>query len=127
MAEGRQYGVVSYVHGTTTGIAGIIVENATDSETVETATARDETGKVINHQAYSRAITVNANGLLNDPDAVVHAGSVVTIGGGTDAVSYLVTSAEKTESNTDFVRYAITMQNMDGCTPVAYSSTPANT
>ena len=113
----RQFGVVSVVSGTTTAIADIIAESVTASQSVETAMARDETGKVINHQAYSKTTTLTINGLLNVATPTIEAGSVVVIGGGT----FLVTSAEQVESNTDFVRYNLTVTASDECIPEAYA------
>lgn len=113
----RILGVVSFVSGTTTGIADIIVESDNISESVETAMARGEDGKVIEHQAYSKGTTVTANGLLNVATPTITAGSVITLADG----DYLVTSAERAETNTDFVRYNLTFEKHDACTPTAYS------
>ena len=113
----RSFGVISIVSGGTSAIADIIAESVTVSETVETAQARDESGKVINHQAYSKTKTLTINGLLNVSEPTVTAGSVIVISGGT----FLVTSAEQVESNTDFVKYNLTVTASDNCIPVAYS------
>lgn len=113
----RTFGVVSVVSGATPTIADIIAESVTSAESVETATARNEQGKVINHQAYSKTKTLTINGLLNVSAPTVTAGSVIVISGGT----FLVTNAEKVESNTDFVKYNLTVTSMDNCIPVAYS------
>lgn len=117
MAEGRHLGVISFVSGTTTGIAGIIVESDNIAKSVETAMARDESGKVINHEAYSKTTTITANGLLNTDTPEVDAGSVIVVSGGT----FLVTNAEQVESNTDFVRYNLTLEKHDDCIPTPYS------
>ena len=113
----RQFGVISIVSGGTTAITGLIANSVTASESVETAQARDESGKVIDHQAYSKTKTITVRGLLDAASPSVTAGSVIVIGGGT----FLVTSAEQTESNTAFVEYSITATESDDCVPVAYS------
>ena len=117
MAEGRHLGVISFISGTSTGIAGIIVESDNIAKSVETAIARNESGKVINHEAYSKTTTVTANGLLNTDTPEIDAGSVIVVSGGT----FLVTNAEQVENNTDFVRYNLTMEKHDSCIPTAYS------
>jgi hypothetical protein len=113
----RQFGVISIVSGSTTAVADIIAESVNKSNSVETATARDESGKVIDMQAYSKTTTLTINGLLNVSTPTVDAGSVIVISGGT----FLVTSAEMVESNTDFVRYNLTVTQSDNCVPVAYT------
>lgn len=118
MATGRKLGVISFISGTTSGIADIIVESDNIAKTVETAIARNEKGKVINHEAYSKTTTISANGLLNTDAPTIDAGSVIVVTGGT----FLVTSAEQVEQNTDFVRYNLTMEKHDDCIPTAYSA-----
>lgn len=113
----RSFGVISIVTGTTTAIADIVAESVNTSESVETATARNEVGKVTDVIAYSRTKTLTINGLLNVSAPTVTAGSTITISGGT----FLVTSAELVESNTDYVRYNLTVTSSDNCVPVAYS------
>lgn len=113
----RSFGVISIISGTTSAIADVIAESVTKSESVETATARDESGKVINHQAYSKTTTLTINGLLDAAAPTVTAGSVIAISGGT----FLVTSAEQVESNTDYVRYNLTVTASDNCVPTAYA------
>ena len=113
----RSFGVISIVSGGSSAIADIVAESVNTSESVETAQARDESGKVINHQAYSKTKTLTINGLLNVSSPTVTAGSVIVISGGT----FLVTSAEQVESNTDYVRYNLTVTASDECIPVAYS------
>jgi hypothetical protein len=113
----RQFGVISIVSGSTSAIADLIANSVTVSESVETAQARDESGKVIDHQAYSKTKTITVRGLLDAAAPAVTAGSVIVISGGT----FLVTNAEQTESNTAFVEYSITATESDGCGPVAYT------
>ena len=113
----RSFGVISIVSGGTSAIADIIAESVTKSESVETAQARDESGKVIDHHAYSKTTQLTINGLLNVSEPTVEAGSVIVISGGT----FLVTNAEQVESNTDYVKYNLTVTASDGCIPVAYS------
>ena len=111
----RQFGIISAPSGT---ITSMVVNGITKSDSVETAQARDESGKVIDYQAYSKTTTLTIRGLLDAAEPAVEAGSVVVISGGT----FLVTSAELTESNTAFVEYSITATSSDGCIPVAYDA-----
>lgn len=111
----RQFGIISAPSGT---ITSMVVNGVTKSNTVETAQARDESGKVINHQAYSKTTTFTIRGLLDASAPSVDAGSVVVISGST----CLITSAELTESNTAFVEYSITATISDDCVPVAYDA-----
>ena len=113
----RQFGVVSIIGGTSAVAVDIVAESCNKSISVETATARDENGKVIDFQAYSKSTTYTINGLLNVNAPTIEPGSVVVIGGGT----FMVTSAELVESNTDFVRYNLTVTTYDAVVPVAYS------
>ena len=111
----RQFGIISAPSGT---ITSMVVNGVTKSNSVETAQARDESGKVTDFQAYSKTITLTIRGLLDASAPSVDAGSVIVISGST----CLVTSAEITESNTSFVEYSITATTSDGCVPVAYSA-----
>lgn len=113
----RSFGVISIVSGTTTAIADIVAESVNTAESVETATARNEVGKVTDVLAYSKTKTLTINGLLNVSAPTVTAGSTIVISGGT----FLVTNAELVESNTDFVRYNLTVTSSDDCVPIAYS------
>ena len=113
----RSFGVITITGGTDAVAVDIVAESCNKAVAVETATARDESGKVIDFQAYSKSTTYTINGLLNVSAPTVEAGSVVVISGGT----FLVTNAELVESNTDFVRYNLTVTAYDACVPVAYS------
>lgn len=113
----RQFGVISFVSGGTTALTGIIAQSVTKSTSVETATARGESGKVIDMLAYSKTETITVRGLLDAASPSVLAGNTIVISGGT----YMITSAEQTESNTDFVQYSITATKSDSAVPVAYS------
>jgi hypothetical protein len=113
----RSFGVISIVSGGTTAISDIVAESVNKAVSVETATARDESGKVTDMKAYSKTTTYTINGLLNVATPTIEAGSVIAISGGT----FLVTNAELVESNTDFVRYNLTVTASDACTPTAYA------
>lgn len=113
----RSFGVISIISGTTTAVADIVAESVNKAVSVETATARDESGKVTDMKAYSKTTTYTINGLLNVSTPTIEAGSVIAISGGT----FLVTNAELVESNTDFVRYNLTVTVSDACVPTAYA------
>ena len=116
MAEGRHWGIIS-VTGGTAPFVSMVVQSFNKSITVEKATAKNEQGKTINVKAYSKATSISCQGLLNADAPDVEAGAVVVISGTT----FLVDSAEVAESNTDFVRYNLTLSSEDGCVPEAYS------
>ena len=116
MAEGRHWGIVS-VKGGTAPFVSMVVQNFDKTISVEKATAKDETGKTINVKAYSKATNISCQGLLNADSPDVEAGAVVVLSGTT----FLVDSSEVAESNTDFVRYNLTLSSEDGCVPEAYS------
>ena len=116
MATGRHFGIVS-VKGGTAPFVSMVVQNFSKNITVEKATAKDEDGKTINVKAYSKATSISAQGLLNADEPDVEAGAVVVLSGTT----FMVDSSEIAESNTDFVRYNLTLSSEDGCVPEAYS------
>lgn len=110
----RQFGIITVPAGT---ITAMVANSVSSSTSVETATARNESGKVINNQAYSKTTTLTVRGLLDAASPTVVAGSTIVISGGT----FLVTSAELSESNTAFVEYSLTAVSIDGCTPTPYA------
>ena len=117
MAEtaGRQFGIITNTSG---GVASLIIPNGVQSQnSVETAEARDEHGKVINMAAYSKSRTVTFRGLLNDTEYSFDAGSTITVGSST----YLVESRDINEQNTAFVEVTITAKLSDDATITAYA------
>jgi hypothetical protein len=62
----RSFGVISIISGTTTAVADIVAESVNKAVSVETATARDESGKVTDMKAYSKTTTYTINGLLKE-------------------------------------------------------------
>lgn len=110
----RQFGVVIVPSGT---ISSLVANSVSSATSVETATARNEMGKVTDIQAYSKTTTVTIRGLLDAAAPGVVAGSTVTIPAGT----FLVTNAEVSETNTNFTEYSITATMMDSASIVVYS------
>ena len=112
----RSFGIVS-VTGGTAPFASMVIQSFSRSTSIEKATAKNETGKTINVQAYSKGITISVQGLLDASEPDVEAGATIVISGTT----FLVDTAEVAEANTDFVRYNITASSEDDCIPTPYS------
>lgn len=110
----RQFGIITNTSG---GVTDVVINSCEKSGSVEVAEARDEQGKVTDRKAYSKQTSYNIRGLLNASGASIEAGDVITFGG----VSYLVTNATQTESNTAYVEYAITADTADSATNEAYA------
>ena len=112
---GRQFGIITNTSG---GVASLIVPNGIQSQnSVETAEARNEQGKVTDIVAYSKSQTVTFRGLLNNTEYDFDAGSTITIGSST----YLVESRDINEQNTAFVEVTITAKLSDAATITAYA------
>lgn len=86
---------------------GIIANSLTFNDTVETARAQDEKGKVLDIAAFTASKEVTIDGLFTATG--VNAGDQITLGDR----DYLIASVNKTESNTDFQRASVTAQGAD--------------
>lgn len=107
MATTRKFGIVTDVSGIT---AGIMINSLDFNETVETAQARDELGRIVDIAAYSNAKTVSIQGLMDTAKgSVATAGSIITL----DGKQWLIDSVAKRESNTGFVELTIGARTAD--------------
>ncbi len=107
MATTRKFGIVTDVSGIT---AGIMINSLDFNETVETAQARDELGRIVDIAAYSNAKTVSIQGLMDTAKgSVATAGSIITL----DGKQWLIDSVAKRESNTGFVELTISARTAD--------------
>lgn len=86
---------------------GIIANSLTFNDTVETARAQDEKGMTLDIAAFTMAKEVTIDGLFTSAGAEV--GTKITLGDR----DYLISTINKTESNTDFQRASITAQGAD--------------
>lgn len=94
-----------------------VIQSETENNSAEVAEARDENGQVIVQKAYSKSTERTIEALFITGTAAPAAGTVITIGDWTG----LVTSANITKSNTDFVKMSITATHKDNATLLAYS------
>lgn len=107
MATTRKFGIVTDVSGIT---AGIMINSLDFNETVETAQARDEQGRIVDIAAYSNSKTVSIQGLMDTAKgSVATAGSIITL----DGKQWLIDSVAKRESNTGFVELTISARTAD--------------
>lgn len=105
----RQFGIIS----SSTGVTGIVIQSIQKGSSLETANAMDEHGNITDINGYGKKVTVNIKGLLNGGSSI-DAGSAITVG--TD--TYIITSAQVSESNTGYVEADITAEGAPGVTPV---------
>ena len=94
-----------------------VIQSETENNSADVAEARDESGRVIVQKAYSKSTERSFEALFIAGTAAPAAGTVITVGEWTG----LVTSANITRSNTDFVKMSITATHKDNATLVAYS------
>ena len=104
MSSNRKFGITS-VSGTLGD--GIIANNITFDQSVQTAEARNERGAILDIAAYSKSEQASIDGLYIGNG--VEPGSVVSVGN----KDFLVTSSNKTESNTDFQQASIQARTAD--------------
>lgn len=101
----RIFGITSSL----SGVEGYIINSYSENETVESARAQDEKGKVLDIAGYTQGREITMEALCTASSEAVHAGSAIDLG---DRQG-LITSVNKTESNTDFQRAQITAQAAD--------------
>lgn len=107
MATTRQFGIVTSVTGLT---GGICVNSMDFNQQVQTATATNETGQITDMAGYTRKTTLTAQGVLDTAKGTLAtAGSILTIGG----KNYLITTVQRQQSASDFVRVTLTCQTAD--------------
>ena len=107
MATTRSFGIVSDVSGIT---AGIMINSLDFNETVQTAQARDEYGRITDIASYSNSKTVSIQGLMDSAKgSVATAGSIITL----DGKQWLIDSVAKRESNTGFCELTISARTAD--------------
>lgn len=93
-----------------------VASEVSKKTSVETATARDESGKITDEKAYSQKVAIDINGTLNG--TAPEAGDLLTI----DTKTYLIKSVEVKESNSNYSTFSLTAEKDDDATQVAYSS-----
>lgn len=96
-----------------------IVQSENDNNSAEVAEARDESGKVVVQKAYSVSRERTFEALFLAGTTAPTAGTVLTIGT-EPAWTGIVTSANITKSNTDFVKISITASKKDSAALLAY-------
>ncbi len=96
----RQFGIVSNSSG---GIAGCILNSVRRSTSVQTAEARNESGKVTDQWFYSRDEKVAIAGVMDSSGLTLKAGDTLTYGGKT----YGISSTSVDESNTGAATFSI--------------------
>lgn len=107
MATTRKFGIITDVSGIT---AGIMINSLDFSETVQTAEARDELGRITDIASYSNSKTVSIQGLMDTAKgSVATAGSIITL----DGKQWLIDNVSKRESNTGFVELTISARTAD--------------
>ena len=98
----RYFGIVEDLSGNLG--QGLIANSYSENNSVSVAESRDEKGKLLDLAAYSENHEITVDGLYVGEG--VKAGDKLTIGG----KDYLISTSNKNESNTDFVRGSVTMR-----------------
>lgn len=101
----RSFGIISDLSGTIA--QGIIANNVSYTDSVQTAEAQGLSGEVIDIAGYSKKRDVSVDGLFVGTGVTV--GKKITING----QDYLVSQATKTEACSDFVKTSITANGAD--------------
>lgn len=88
-----------------TGTTGYLIQSWTENTQADTAEGRDGNGDVAVVHTYNEREEVSYEAIVP-----TNAGNPPTVGSTfvRDGKGYIVTSATKTESNSDFVRYSVT-------------------
>lgn len=96
----RYFGITTDLSGSLG--AGLIANSIQFSNTVDVAEARDEKGKLLDLAPYSKSSEISVDGLFVGTG--VEVGSKITIGG----KDYLISTSNKSESNTEFNTASVT-------------------
>ena len=116
---------MSNCFGIFTSISGVAetmkINNLRRSVSTEVAERRNEEGKVIARQVYSRKETINFDGTLSteslEPSAI-EGGGTISIGG----KDYLIETCEVVESNTNFATASVTASRVDSSEDTTYAA-----
>ena len=113
--------MATLVFGTDDDATYGVVQNKNNNKSAEVAEARDHRGRVIAQRAYSKGTEVQMDVLFDTDATLPAAGETVTV----DTVSYLVTSCNETESNTEFKKASITAVKKDSAILTEYEAPSA--
>lgn len=105
----RQFGVIT----TSAGVSSIVIQSLQIGNSVETAQAMDENGNITDINGYGKKNSVTIKGLV-DGSVTAAAGDNITVGSDT----YIITSFQKSESNTGYAEVDVTAEGAPGVTPV---------
>lgn len=112
----RLFGIQTNLSG---GFSGFIAQSVSKTDQVQTATAANEVGTVIDAAAYQRSKNYSVEALNTVESSAAEPGSIITINGEDALVSQIATN----EQNTDFVRSTLQVMQYDtGCVYHSLSS-----
>lgn len=121
MASTRQFGIIS--DGLSSLSAGICVNSIDQSENVETAQARNESGAITDIAGYSNSKQITLTGVLDTAKgSLAAAGNTLTL----DGKTWLIDSVSKRSSNTSFCEVTITARTADNAEIYIVSSASSN-
>lgn len=98
-----------------------ILQSASENKSAEVAEARGEDGKIIEMKAYSVTEERQYEAMVKKGAAQPTVGTVITDG----AWKGLLTSVQRTRSNSEYDKYSITAQCKDAAKLIPYAATPA--
>lgn len=93
-----------------------LIQSESRNESVEVAEARDAAGKIIEQRGYSKTEERQFEALIDANVTLPAIGTEVTVG----EWSGLVTSLQKTYSNTEYAKVSVTVQKKDAAAIVGY-------
>lgn len=105
----RQFGIIT----TSAGVSSIVIQSLQIGSSVETAQAMDELGNITDINGYGAKKSVTIKGLV-DGSVSADAGDIITVG----SDSYIITSFQKSESNTGYAEVDVTAEGAPDVTPV---------
>lgn len=97
-----------------------ILQSASENQSAEVAEARGEDGKVIEQRAYSKSEERQYEALVKKGDVQPKIGTVMTAA---DDWTGIITSLNRTKSNTEYHKYSITAQKKDAAALIPYAET----